>query len=40
MSFMLVIKTKVKLDRNIVLHFPSCVCILENKYFLITKSLK
>ena len=38
---MLVKKTKVKkIDRNIVLHFPSCVCILQNKYFLIIKSLK
>ena len=37
---MLVIKTKVKIDRSIVLHFPSYVCILQNKYFLFIKSLK
>ena len=30
---MLVIKTKVQIDRSIVLHFPSCVCILQNEYF-------
>ena len=40
MSFMLVIKTKAQIERIIVLHFPSCVCILQNKYFLIIKSSK
>ena len=33
MSFMLVIKTKVQIDRIIVLHFLSCVFILQNNFF-------
>ena len=30
----------VQIDPSVVLHFPSCVCILQNKYFLINKPLK
>ena len=33
MSFMLVIKTKVQIDRIIVLYFLSCVFILQNIFF-------
>ena len=33
MSFMSVTKAKVQIDRRIVLHFLSCVSILQNNFF-------